>query len=441
MQNSLVSLAAEQRQLFIDGLTREERAVLAFHWPAWARPAQLPPPGDWSFWMLLGGRGAGKTRAGAEWVRRKVAEGAERIALVGPTAADARDVMVLGDSGIIAVSTPWARPLYEPSKRRVLWPNGAQAFLYSAEEPDRLRGPQHDAAWADELCAWNKQRETFDMLAFGLRLGANPQTFISTTPRPQQLLRELLAMPQCVVTRSSTAENAGNLAPGFIDEVTRRYGGTRLGRQELEGHLLEDVEGALWTRAMLEQAYTRVAPSGFKRVIVGLDPSGGGGSAQGIVVAGLGNDGLMYVIEDASCQLSPEQWAQRAVGAYERHQADKVVLEKNFGGDMGLAVLQQARRGLPVKMVTASRGKHVRAEPVALLYEQRKVRHLGAFAELEDQMCAMRPDGYAGDGSPDRLDALVWAITELSAPPKVAYIFGGGVPVQRLGGFNRQITA
>ena len=439
MLNSLASLAAEKRQLFVDGLTREERAVLAFHWPAWARPSQLAPPGDWSFWMLMGGRGAGKTRAGAEWVRCKVAEGAQRIALIGPTAADVRDVMVLGDSGIIAVSPPWDRPLYEPSKRRVVWPSGAQAFLYSAEEPDRLRGP-HDAAWADELCAWGKQRETFDMLAFGLRLGANPQTFISTTPRPQQLLRELLAMPQCVVSRSTTAENASNLAPGFVHEITRRYGGTRLGRQELEGHLLDDVEGALWTRAMLEQAYTRLPPSGFKRIIVGLDPSGGGGSAQGIVVAGLGHDGLFYVIEDASCQLSPEQWAQRAVGAFERHKADKVVLEKNFGGDMGLAVLQQARRDLPVKMVTASRGKHVRAEPVALLYEQRKARHLGAFAELEDQMCAMRPDGYAGDGSPDRLDALVWAITELSAPPNVAYIFGGGVPVQRLGGFNRQVT-
>jgi phage terminase large subunit-like protein len=361
-------------------------------------------------------------------VRHKVeAAGAERIALVGATAADTRDVMALGESGILATAPPWNRPLYEPSKRRLIWPNGAQAILYSAEEPDRLRGPQHDAAWADELCAWTKQRETWDMLSFGLRLGASPQTFISTTPRPQPLLRELLAMHgSVVVTRSTTAENAGNLAAPFVAEITRRYGGTRLGRQELDGQLLEDVEGALWTRAMLDAPRTPFRPSTFTRIIVGLDPSGGGGSAQGIVVAALGGDGLFYVLEDASCQRSPEQWAERAVSAFERHQADKIVLEKNFGGDLGLAVLQQARRGLPVKMVTASRGKHVRAEPVALLYEQGKVKHVGAFGELEDQLCAMRPDGYAGEGSPDRLDALVWAITELSGPPNVAYIFGGG---------------
>ena len=235
--------------------------------------------------------------------------GAGRIALVGATAADTRDVMVLGESGIVATAPPWNRPLYEPSKRRLVWPNGAQAILYSAEEPDRLRGPQHDAAWADELCTWSKQRETWDMLAFGLRLGSDPQTFVSTTPRPQPLLRELLAMPGCVVTRSTTSENAGNLAAPFMAEITRRYAGTRLGRQELDGQLLEDVEGALWTRAMLEQAYTPLRPSAFKRIIVGLDPSGGGGSAQGIVVAGLGSDGLFYVLEDASCQLSPQLWA------------------------------------------------------------------------------------------------------------------------------------
>ena len=427
MKNSLASLSAEERERFVAGLDVGERALLAFHWPAWARLTQLPPPGPWRTWLFLGGRGAGKTRAGAEWVRGKVeTAGAGRIALVGATAADTRDVMVLGESGIVATAPPWNRPLYEPSKRRLVWPNGAQAILYSAEEPDRLRGPQHDAAWADELCTWSKQRETWDMLAFGLRLGSDPQTFVSTTPRPQPLLRELLAMPGCVVTRSTTSENAGNLAAPFMAEITRRYAGTRLGRQELDGQLLEDVEGALWTRAMLEQAYTPLHPGAFKRIIVGLDPSGGGGSAQGIVVAGLGSDGLFYVLEDASCQLSPQLWAQRAVGAFERHAADKIVLEKNFGGDLGLAVLTQARRGLPVKLVSASRGKHVRAEPVALLYEQGKVRHLGAFAELEDQLCAMRPDGYAGEGSPDRLDALVWAITELSGPPNLAYIFGGG---------------
>ena len=340
--------------------------------------------------------------------------------------------MVLGESGIIAVSPPWCRPLYEPSKRRLIWPNGAQAILYSAEEPDRLRGPQHEAAWCDELCSWAKQQETWDMLMFGLRLGSNPRTFISTTPRPQPLLKSLLAMPGCAVTRATTFENAANLARPFVEEIASRYKGTRLGRQELEGELLEDVEGALWTRAMIEEARTTVRPPTFKRIVVGLDPSGGGGSAQGVVVAALGSDGLYYVLEDASLSASPERWAERVVAVYDRHQADKVVLERNFGGDLGLSVLQRARRGLPVRMVTASRGKHVRAEPIALLYEQGKVKHIGAFPQLEDQLCAMRPDGYAGAGSPDRLDALVWALTELSGPPKVAFLIGGGQPLPAL---------
>ena len=253
--------------------------------------------------------------------------------------------------------------------------------------------------------------------------------FISTTPRPQPLLKALLAMPGCVVTRATTFDNRANLARPFIEEIAGRYKGTRLGRQELDGELLEDVEGALWTRAMIEEARTSVRPITFKRIVIGLDPSGGGGSAQGIVVAALGVDGYFYVLEDASLAASPERWAERVVSVYDRHQADKIVLERNYGGDLGLAVLQRARRGLPVTMVTASRGKHVRAEPIALLYEQGKVKHLGAFPELEDQLCAMRPDGYAGAGSPDRLDALVWALTELSGPPKVAYLIGGGRPL------------
>jgi phage terminase large subunit-like protein len=387
----------------------------------------LPPSDSWRYWLFLAGRGAGKTRAGAEWVRKLVEEeGAMRIALVAPTAADARDVMVLGESGIVAVSPPWNRPLYEPSKRRLVWPNGAQAMLYSAEEPDRLRGPQHEAAWCDELCSWAKQQDTWDMLQFGLRLGSNPRAFISTTPRPQPLLKALLAMPECAVTRATTFDNAANLARPFVDEIATRYKGTRLGRQELDGELLEDIEGALWTREMIERARTAVHPITFKRIVVGLDPSGGGGSAQGIVVAGMGGDGLFYVLEDASCEASPERWAERVVTVFDCHRADKIVLERNFGGDLGLAVLQRARRNLPVAMVTASRGKHVRAEPIALLYEQGKVRHTAAFPELEDQLCAMRPDGYAGAGSPDRLDALVWALTELSGPPKIGYVIGGG---------------
>jgi phage terminase large subunit-like protein len=433
IKKSLASLPDEQRQSFVTGLTTAERALLAYTWEAWARPSQLPPPGDWRIWLFLAGRGAGKTRAGAEWVRALVEEqGVKRIALVAPTAADARDVMVLGESGIVAVSPPWCRPLYEPSKRCLRWPNGAVATLYSAEEPDRLRGPQHEAAWCDELCAWTKQQDAWDMLMFGLRLGADPRVFVSTTPKPQPLLKALLTMPQCVVTRARTFDNRANLARPFIEEIAARYQGTRLGRQELDGELVEDVEGALWTRAMLEAARTTVRPLTFKRVVIGLDPSGGGGSAQGIVVAALGPDGLFYVVEDASLSASPERWAERVVFVHDRHEADKIVLERNYGGDLGLAVLERARRGLPVSMVTASRGKHVRAEPIALLYEQGRVRHLGAFPELEDQLCAMRPDGYAGVGSPDRLDALVWALTELSGPPRIAFLIGGGLPVPRL---------
>ena len=422
---TLTSISSEQRTAFLTSLTATERAVLAFRWETFARPSQLPPARNWRYWLFLAGRGAGKTRAGAEWVRSLVEQqGVMRIALVAPTAADGRDVMIQGESGILAVSPPWNRPVYEPSKRRVVWPNGAQATVYSAEEPDRLRGPQHEAAWCDELCAWSRQQESFDMLVLGMRLGTDPRIFISTTPRPQALLKTLLAMPECAVTRARTLDNAANLARPFIQEITARYTGTRLGRQELEGELLEDTEGALWTREMLERARTSIKPHKFKRIVIGLDPSGSsaGGSAQGIVAAGLGVDGLYYVLEDASCALTPDRWAQRVLALFERLEADKIVLERNFGGDLGLAVLQQARRGLPVKMVTASRGKHVRAEPVGLLYEQGRVKHLGAFPELEDQLCMMRADGFAGAGSPDRLDALVWALTELSGAPTGVHI-------------------
>jgi len=308
----LAAVTLEQRAAFLASLSVSERAVLAYRWAEWAHPYQLPPPGSWRYWLLLAGRGAGKTRAGAEWIRFLVeALGVKRVALVAPTAADARDVMVAGESGILAVSSPWCRPTYEPSKRRVIWPNGATATLFSAEEPDRLRGPQHEAAWADELCAWAKQEDTWAMLQFGLRLGSDPRVFISTTPRPQALLQSLMAMKECSVTRARTIDNKANLAKPFIDEITARYRGTRLGRQELEGELLEDVEGALWTRDMLERARTGTRPHAFKRIVIGLDPSGSsaGGSAQGIVAVGLGADGLYYVLEDASCALTPDRTA------------------------------------------------------------------------------------------------------------------------------------
>ncbi len=412
--SSLQSLSPEKRNELLGSLTETERAIAAFHWPLWARSSQLPPPGDWQYWMFMAGRGAGKTRAGAEWVRDQVEKhGCRRIALIAPTAADARDVMICGISGLLAVCPPWNRPIYEPSKRRLSWPNGAEALLFSAEEPERLRGPQFDCAWMDELCAWNRQQDTFDMLAFALRLGDDPRCFISTTPKPQALIRDLLKEDGTVVTRGRTKDNAAHLAGTFIDRIVAQYQGTRLGRQELEGELLEDVEGALWTTEMIEQGRVQKPPMGFKRIVVGVDPSGGGGSMQGIVVVGRDADGHIYVLEDASCASSPAGWAERVIQVYDRWGADRIVAEKNYGGDMVKATIQAVRPTAPVKMVSASRGKHVRAEPIAALYEQGKVHHVGVFSELEDQMHGMTTEGFQGYGSPDRVDALVWAVSEV----------------------------
>jgi len=301
-------------------------------WRAKARPSQLPPPGDWDGWAFIGGRGTGKSRAGAEWVREMVETGeAGRFALVGPTAGDVRDVMVEGESGILATASSWCRPTFEPSKRRITWPNGAQASLYSSEEPDRLRGPQHDAAWCDELCAWTEAQSTWDMMQFGLRLGRRPRWLVTTTPKPIKLLRNLLALEGhgVVITRDSTLANAANLPPAFIEAVTKRYGGTRLGRQELNAELLEDTPGAHWTRAMLEGASFTGTTPGMARIIVGVDPSGTSGAddgdSVGIVICGKGLDGLFYVLGDWTCKLSPAGWGRRAVDAYRDFSADRII--------------------------------------------------------------------------------------------------------------------
>ena len=364
--------------------------------------------------MLLAGRGFGKTRTGAEFVRAEVeAERASRVALVAPTAADARDVMVEGESGILAISPPWNRPLYEPSKRRVTWPNGAIATLYSADEPERLRGPQHDLAWPDELAAW-RYPEAWDQLMFGLRLGSKPRVVVTTTPRPTRLIRELLASPTTVVTRGSTFDNRANLAPAFFEQVIRKYEGTRLGRQELYAEVLDDVPGSLWTRAMLEAANQPHPPPDLVRVVVAIDPavtSGEDSDETGIVVAGLGTDGLAYVLADRTCRMSPDGWARRAVTALDEFKADRIVAEVNNGGDLVEATIRTVRRDVPYRKVTASRGKRVRAEPIAALYEQARVKHAPGLAALEDQMLAFLPEG--SEGSPDRVDALVWALTEL----------------------------
>lgn len=340
-----------------------------------------------------------------------------RIAIVAETAADARDVLVEGDSGILSVHPADHRPLYEPSKRRLTWPNGAVATLYNAVEPDQLRGPQHDAAFCDELAKWRYARETWDQLQFGLRLGDDPRQIITTTPRPIPVLREIIAAPTTVTTRGSTYDNRANLAEAFIQQVITKYEGTRLGRQELNAEVLDDLPGALWTRAMFDDHRRKEAPD-LRRVVVAVDPSGTGGTSDdgdsiGIVVAGLGVDGRGYVLADRTCKLSPDGWGRRAVAAYHEFKADRIVAERNFGGAMVEHVIRTVDRSASYKEVTASRGKVARAEPVAALYEQGRVSHVGAHEHLEDQCCLIGPDGYVGEGSPDRADALVWVLTEL----------------------------
>jgi phage terminase large subunit-like protein len=395
-------------------------------WPAIARPNQLPPPGDWQVWLLLAGRGFGKTRTLAEWVCQQAGSGqAGRIALVAATAADARDVLVEGQSGILAVSPPWFRPVYEPSKRRLTWPNGAMATTFSAEEPERLRGPQHGAAVCDELGAWSRP-ETWDMLQFGLRLGRYPRCLVATTPRPTKLIRELLAREgrDVTVTRGSTYENRVNLAPGFFDQIIRKYEGTRLGRQELNAELLDDVPGALWSGARLEELRWPVYKSvpDLVRIVIAIDPattSGEDADETGIIVAGKDARGHGYVLGDTSGRYPPTDWARLAISLYRQHKADRVVAEVNNGGDMVEATLRMVDPNVAYTAVRATRGKVVRAEPVAALYEQGRIHHIGAFPTLEDQMCGFTPDldRKAAGFSPDRVDALVWALTDLLVEP------------------------
>lgn len=392
-------------------------------WRSKARPSQLPPPGEWLGWLLMAGRGFGKNFTGAGWIHELAETGAAgRIALVAATAADARDTMVEGQSGLLRMAPPWNRPIYEPSKRRLTWPNGAIATTFSSEEADRLRGPEHDAAWADELAAWNEPQATWDMLQFGLRLGARPRWLATTTPRPIKLVKDIIAREgkDVVVTRGTTFENEANLAESFLATVRARYGGTRLGRQELNGELLTDVAGALWQMEWLDRDRVDATPD-LKRIVVAIDPAvsnNEGSDETGIVVAGVDRNNDAYVLEDLSGRYAPHEWAAKAIGAYRRHKADRIIAEVNNGGAMVEGTIRAIDPRASFKSVHASRGKVVRAEPIAALYEQRKVHHVGGFATLEDQMCGFTSDfdraraGY----SPDRVDALVWALTELSGP-------------------------
>ena len=420
--SSLASLPELLRNRLVWSLTREQAQKIKYEWPYRARPEQLPPPGDWRVWLLLAGRGFGKTRTGAELVRARIgAHTARRVALVAPTAADARDVMVEGESGLLAIAPPGERPLYEPSKRRLTWPNGAVATTYSADEPERLRGPQHDFAWCDELAAW-RYPEAWDMLMFGLRLGDDPRAVVTTTPRPTKAIRSLLADPKVAMTRGATAANRANLAPAFLDQIVKRYQGTRLGRQELDAELLDDMPGGLWPRGIIEATRTMTAPE-LSRVVVAIDPAASSSEhadETGIIVAGRDAKGHGYVLADASGRHAPAEWARIAVAAYGAHQADRIVAEINNGGDMVEATLRMIDPNVPFHAVRAARGKVARAEPVAALYEQGRVHHIGAFAQLEDQMCSFTSDfdRSAAGYSPDRVDALVWALTELLVVPR-----------------------
>jgi predicted phage terminase large subunit-like protein len=399
-------------------------------WAAIARPEQLPPPGDWLIWLILAGRGWGKSFTGAQWVRGIAEAGQVRhIALVGATAADVRDVMVEGPSGILSICPNSNRPLYEPSKRRVVWPNGVVATMFSSEEPERLRGPQHGAAWCDELAAWRNLSETWDQLQFGLRIGKRPRQVITTTPKPVKLLKALVKRAaeggDVIITKGKTSDNAANLAKSFLADIHRQFGGTRLGRQELDAEILDDVPGALWNRDLIERTRCGpVSPWSLKRIVVAVDPAvsiGADANESGIIVAGVNDNGEFFVIADLSGKYQPHEWATRAVGALRQYGADRVVAESNQGGSMVEATLRAVDKNVPVRSVHASRGKVTRAEPIAALFEQGRAHLAGAYPELEDQLATFEA---GSPGSPDRLDAMVWALTALMSGGGAVAHFG-----------------
>ena len=405
----LASLPEPELQSLIGCLTDEQCAELIYDWKFWARDKQLLPEGDWTTWLILTGRGWGKTRVGSETVRIWARDFAF-VNLIGATADDARDIMVDGESGILAVCPPCERPDYQVGRRQLVWPNGARSLIFTADEPERLRGKQHEKLWCDELGAWRRP-EAWDQARLGLRLGPNPQAVVTTTPRPTRIIRELKAESSTIITHGTTYENRGNLAETFYSKVITKYEGTRLGRQELLAEILDDNPGALWKRLDIEDHRVTEAPQ-FKRVVVAIDPAGSvseEAADTGIVIVGLGIDGQGYVLDDMSLHGSPHEWATQAVAGYGKYKADRIVGERNFGGDMVESTLRTVSSKVSYKDVTASRGKLIRAEPVAALYEQHRIHHVGTFPELEDQLCQWEP----GMKSPDRLDALVWGVTEL----------------------------
>ncbi len=426
-------MSREQKLYTLNEARDDDLDEIATNWEIFAHAHQLPPAlapdgNPWHTWLIIGGRGAGKTRAGAEWVRAQAlglapfaTEKAARIALVGETEHDVREVMIEGVSGLLAVHGWHERPVWLPSRKRLEWSDGQVAQAFSADDPESLRGPQFSCAWSDEMAKWRYAEEAFDMLQFGLRLGSQPRQLITTTPRPTTFLKGLIEDPSSVVTRATTRDNANNLAPTFLRTVMGRYAGTRTGRQELEGEIIEDRPDALWSRALLEKCRVNEAPP-LQRIVVAVDPpasSGRRSAACGIVAAGITENGICYVIADDSVSgLTPNGWAMKAIALWHRLRADALVAEVNQGGEMVRTVINGIDASVPVNSVHASRAKWVRAEPVAALYEQGRVKHAGIFAALEDELCDFGLSGLSGDRSPDRLDALVWAIAALALQPR-----------------------
>lgn len=411
---------------YLRQLTSAQVDELMHTWEFWARPNQLEPDGnDWDYWIFNAGRGAGKTRSGAEWVRHRIKTGDRRVACVAPTKGDVRRVMVEGESGLLNVC--WKKdktykgqtlgfPIWSPTNSTLTWENGAVAQFFSAEDPERLRGPQFHSAWADEVAAWRNQQEVWDMLSLCMRLGRHPRVMVTTTPKPTRLMRFLLKHPKAVLSSGSTFDNADNLASTYLQAVRDAYEGTRLGRQELYAEILEEAEGALWTTELLDSCVIDKdeLPEHFARLVVSVDPavtSNEESDMTGIVVAGVDFNGTAYVLEDATDRLSPQGWAKKAVELYHKYGADRIVAERNQGGEMVRHTLHTEDDSVPVRLVHASRGKYARAEPVSALYERGKVKHVKGLDELETQMRTWEPLGSIG--SPDRLDAMVWAITDL----------------------------
>jgi phage terminase large subunit-like protein len=421
--SALLNLPAAERRAMLESLPVNDLAALEYEWRVWARPDQLAPVitvhgVPWRTWLLLAGRGAGKTRSASEWVRGQVETGRRQaIGIIGPTADTLRRDVVNGESGILRISPSWNMPVHEPSQRRIVWPNGAVAYLLSSEEPERIRGVNLDAFYGDELTSWSDPEACWDNLQFALRItgprGDAPAGVVSTTPKRHALLQKVMADPSTVVTRAKTSDNAANLDANTLAYLHRRYAGSRLGRQELDGELLEDVDGALWSRDALDECRVHELPQ-MRRIVVAVDPAGGSSRKSdetGIIAAGVGLDGRGYVLADASGRYSPDGWGRAAVGLYQSLKADRIVAEMNYGGQMVESTIRAVDQNVPVKMVYASRGKQVRAEPISALYEQRRVSHVGNLPGLEDQLCGWNP--AAGGPSPDRLDAMVWALTDL----------------------------